>query len=177
MRELPTLMTEKWILRPFQKADTPLVQKASMDPLIPLITSIPAVYSEPSAIEYIDRQNQRHVNGVGYSFAIADQESDVAVGSVFLGLNQDDPERANLGYWLIQEYRGKKILPQVLPCLIQWAHDELKMVRLELYVEPWNHGSIKIAEALGFQKEGLMRSWQRVGNERKDMFMFSRIRY
>ncbi len=50
------------------------------------------------------------------------------------------------------------------------------MARLELYVEPWNEASWRCAEACGFEREGLLRSWQQVGDSRKDMFMYSRIR-
>ena len=45
--------------------------------------------------------------------------------------------------------------------------------RLELYVEPWNEGSWRAAEHVGFQREGLMRRWETVGDQRRDMFMYS----
>ncbi|MEU9321987.1 GNAT family protein [Streptomyces sp. NPDC048295] len=54
-----------------------------------------------------------------------------------------------------------------------WALSELRIPRLELYVEPWNTGSLRTAERAGFQREGLLRSWQQVGADRRDMFMYS----
>jgi RimJ/RimL family protein N-acetyltransferase len=45
--------------------------------------------------------------------------------------------------------------------------------RLELYVEPWNEGSWRAAEAIGYKREGLLRAWQMVGDARKDMYMYS----
>ncbi|HYZ52968.1 MAG TPA: GNAT family protein, partial [Streptosporangiaceae bacterium] len=57
--------------------------------------------------------------------------------------------------------------------LAEWAHRELHVPRVELYVEPWNTASIRTAERAGFQREGLLRSWQELGGERKDMFMYS----
>ena len=56
-----------------------------------------------------------------------------------------------------------------------WAHHELEVPRLELYVEPWNTASIRTAEGAGFRREGLLRGWQEVGGERKDMFMYARL--
>jgi RimJ/RimL family protein N-acetyltransferase len=44
-----------------------------------------------------------------------------------------------------------------------------------LYVEPWNVASIRTAEGAGFQREGLLRSWQEVGGVRKDMYMYSHL--
>ncbi|PCI97536.1 MAG: hypothetical protein COB14_08935 [Alphaproteobacteria bacterium] len=86
-----------------------------------------------------------------------------------------DEGRVSLGYWLIEEFRGQKIIGHVLPALIEWAFKSLEIQRLELYVEPWNIASIKTAQSLGFQKEGLMRSWQKIGAKRKDMLMMSLI--
>ncbi|WP_405670334.1 MULTISPECIES: GNAT family N-acetyltransferase [unclassified Streptomyces] len=54
-----------------------------------------------------------------------------------------------------------------------WALRELRIPRLELYVEPWNTGSVRTAERAGFQREGLLRGWQQVGAHRRDMFMYS----
>ncbi len=43
---------------------------------------------------------------------------------------------------------------------------------LELYVEPWNEGSWRAAESAGFTREGLLTHWQKVGDERRDMYMY-----
>ena len=56
-----------------------------------------------------------------------------------------------------------------------WALSLDEVQRLELYVEPWNEGSWRAAERCGFQREGLLRSWQLVGDERNDMYMYSRL--
>jgi ribosomal-protein-alanine N-acetyltransferase len=56
-----------------------------------------------------------------------------------------------------------------------WALGELRISRLQLYVEPWNVASQRTAERVGFQREGLLRSWQQVGEERRDMIMYSML--
>lgn len=45
--------------------------------------------------------------------------------------------------------------------------------RLELYVEPWNEASWRTAERVGFRREGLLRQYQYVGSERRDMYVYS----
>jgi RimJ/RimL family protein N-acetyltransferase len=143
--------------------------------LIPLITSIPIVFSEESGTAYIERQWSRYNERTGYSFAIAEAHTDNAVGSVYLGLRNIEEGRASIGYWIVRDYRGRGIAKMALKQITEWAQNELRIPRLELYVEPWNIGSIKTAEAAGFKQEGLMRSWQKVGDERKDMIMMSCI--
>jgi [ribosomal protein S5]-alanine N-acetyltransferase len=62
-----------------------------------------------------------------------------------------------------------------LQALALWALDELRIPRVELYAEPWNTASILTAERAGFQREGLLRSWQEVGDTRRDMYMYARL--
>ena len=55
-----------------------------------------------------------------------------------------------------------------------WTLPEL--FRIELYVEPWNTGSIRTAEAVGYVREGLLRSHQPVGGRRVDMLLYAALR-
>ena len=173
MDELPIFELDKLIIRGFENKDIDLVEKAAQDPLIPLITTVPANFSKEAGMKYIKRQKTRHKTGVGYAFVIDDIKANVAVGSIFVGLNNIENGRASIGYWILKEFRGNKIIKRSLPTVINWVFEILEIPRVELYVEPLNVNSIKVAQSLGFQNEGLMRSWQKIGSERKDMFMLS----
>jgi [ribosomal protein S5]-alanine N-acetyltransferase len=48
--------------------------------------------------------------------------------------------------------------------------------RIELYIEPWNVGSIKTAERARFKREGLLRSHQEIGGHRRDMLLYANVR-
>jgi ribosomal-protein-alanine N-acetyltransferase len=56
-----------------------------------------------------------------------------------------------------------------------WAGLLDTLERIELFVEPSNEGSWRVAEACRYQREGLLRGWQQVGATRKDMYVYSRI--
>lgn len=58
----------------------------------------------------------------------------------------------------LREFRRDLAQP-ALSTPADWAQNELHVQRLELYVEPWNEGSWRAAEATGFAREGLMRQW------------------
>ena len=47
------------------------------------------------------------------------------------------------------------------------------MQRIELWIEPGNAPSLRVAEAVGFAREGLLRSFMHVGGRRRDMLMYS----
>jgi RimJ/RimL family protein N-acetyltransferase len=71
--------------------------------------------------------------------------------------------------------RGRGAAALAVAALAGWALGELGIPRVELYVEPWNSASIRSAERAGFRREGLLRSWQELDGERKDMLMYSRL--
>lgn len=162
-------------LRRFQDQDVSLVQSVAEDPLIPLITIVPTTGTADDAAAYIERQHERLRSGTGYSFAITETMTNRAVGQIGLWLRNIDQGRASTGYWIALPFRHRGLATRALRLLSDWAlaHDEVH--RLELYVEPWNSGSWRAAEACDFHREGLLRSWQLVGTMRKDMYVYSRL--
>jgi [ribosomal protein S5]-alanine N-acetyltransferase len=172
---LPVLAAGPFRLRPFALSDLDVVRQAAADPLIPLITTVPAAFTEAEGRRFIERQWSRAEEGTGYSFAIADAITGRAVGQTGLWLRDISEGRASVGYWVAASARGRGVAACAVMALARWAHHELKIPRLELYVEPGNTASIRTAERAGFQREGLLRGWQEVGGERKDMFIYARL--
>ena len=172
---VPTLAAGPFRLRPFALGDIDVVREAASDPHIPLITTVPAVFTEEEGRRFIERQWGRARQGTGYSFAIADADTDRAVGQAGLWLTDVSAGRASVGYWVISSARGRRAAACAVRALTRWAHQDLRIPRLELHVEPWNTASIRTAEKAGFQREGLLRSWQEVGGKRKDMYMYARL--
>lgn len=172
---VPVLEAGPFRLRAFRFSDVQVVREAAADPLIPLITTVPAAFTREGGIRFIERQWSRAEHGTGYSFAIADAVTDRAVGQIGLWLKDINEGRASVGYWVAASGRGRGAAAFALAELARWAHHELHIPRLELYVEPWNEGSIRSAQRAGFQREGILRSWQEVGGQRKDMVMYARL--
>lgn len=173
---LPVLETPTFRLRPWEAADVPVVRDASRDPLIPLITTVPAAGSDAGALAFVERQHRRLAEGSGYSFAIAAAASNVAVGQIGLWLKNQQQGRASIGYWIAPGHRRRGAASAALAAVSSWGLRQPGIHRLELYVEPWNEGSWRTAERNGYAREGLLRSWQDVGGERRDMYMYSRLR-
>jgi [ribosomal protein S5]-alanine N-acetyltransferase len=172
---VPTLAAGPFCLRPFMLDDLDLIREASADPYIPVITTVPAVFGEDEGRRFIERQWARAEEGVGYSFAIADARTDRACGQAGLWLRDVSLGRAQVGYWVVSSARGRGAAAIAAQVLAGWAHRELQIPRVELYVEPWNTASIRSAKRAGFQREGLLRSWQDLDGERKDMLMYSML--
>ncbi|MFJ3307248.1 GNAT family N-acetyltransferase [Streptomyces sp. NPDC086549] len=171
--EVPELAADAgFSLRPWRLSDLPLVREASEDDYIPLITTVPSPYSESAGVAFVERQWGRATTGAGYTFVIVASD-DRPVGQVGLWLRDLEQGRASLGYWVVKSARGQGAALAAVDAVADWALGDLRIPRLELWVEPWNAASVRTAERAGFQREGLLRGWQQVGDERRDTFMYS----
>ncbi|MEC5184254.1 ribosomal-protein-alanine N-acetyltransferase [Cryobacterium sp. MP_3.1] len=168
---LPVVPGDGVTLRSFRATDAPLIQEASGDELIPLITSVPATNDHAAALAFIDRQLERSRTGEGYSFAIADP-ADRAVGQIGLW-PRADPGSASVGYWIRPTARRRGHAAAALGALADWAGTLPALARLDLYVEPWNIGSARTAERAGFARAELMPAWRSVGGTPRDMVRYS----
>jgi len=162
-------------LRGFVPADASLISEASSDPLIPLITTVPRTADPAEALAFIDRQHARLRNGEGYSLAITVTATGAAIGQIGLWLRDLAFGRASVGYWIAPSARRQGYAAAAIDVLSSWGLALPGVHRLELYVEPWNEGSWRAAERAGYRREGLLRSWQAVGDERRDMYMYARL--
>lgn len=164
------------LLREFSDADEHLAFELAEDPYVPQIGSLPAEPTAHEALEWIRRQRGRHAEGAGLSFAIADARSGTAVGAVGLWLANLAAGRATAGYSIAPRHRGRGLATDALRAVTAFAWTIPALHRVELYIEPWNTGSIHVAEAAGYQREGLLRSHQEIGGTRRDMLLYAAIR-
>ena len=161
------------VLREFTDDDVQLALALGHDPYIPLISSLPAHPTLPEARDWVRRQRGRLAEGIGLSFAIADARTGEAVGTIGLWLQDLPAGRATAGYSVPAVHRGRGIATSALTALTAFAWTIPGLHRIELYIEPWNNGSIRVAQASGYQREGLLRSHQEIGGIRRDMLLYA----
>jgi len=173
---VPELEGDGVHLRAFRTSDLALVREASHDPFIPSISSIPRRYSDDEGRAFIERQHERAEGGHGFPFVIARAgEPGHGVGAIGLWLREIDSGRASLGYWVVPGARGANLAAAALRRVVAFAFGELAIPRLHLFVEPWNVASIRTAEAAGFEREALLRGWERVEGTQRDAYCFVRL--
>ena len=164
------------ILRPFRDTDVEMLRELSTDPYLPLIGSLPPHATAQQAQEFIERQHQRLPSGAGFSFCVAADTDDHALGTAGLWIAALPEGRATAGYAVAPSARGRGVAAKALRALTEFGWTIPELMRIELYVEPWNTGSIKVAESADFRREGLLRSHQPVGDRRADMLLYAQLR-
>lgn len=164
------------VLRAFRTEDAAVARELSTDPYVPLIGTLPARASEAEALDWVARQQRRWAEGAGFSFAVARADDGRAVGFTGLWLGQLPQGRATAGYAVAPGHRGQGIASAALTALTRFAWTLPELHRVELHIEPWNAGSVRVAERAGYQREGLLRSHQEIGGRRRDMLLYAAVR-
>jgi RimJ/RimL family protein N-acetyltransferase len=131
------------------------------------IPAIPRPYAREDAIAFIRGEvRPEHT-------ALAIELDGRVVGGMRIGLNSHG-YRATMGYWMAAEMRGNGICTRALRLLSRHALDELLVQRVDLVTDPDNRASQRVAEKVGFQREGILRAHLRHPDGRiRDSIMFS----
>ena len=82
---------------------------------------------------------------------------DRTIGTI--GIEDTDAQvmRADLGYWMHSGFTGRGLMTEAGQAVVDFAFDELGLHRLQLDAGTENAASIRVAEKLGFQREGISR--------------------
>jgi RimJ/RimL family protein N-acetyltransferase len=160
-------------LRLISDADIPAITAACQDPGIQRYTSVPTPYEERHAREWMTAAGAGMGVGTELALLVVDADDGGLLGSV--GLHAIDPAtgRCSAGYWVTERARRRGVATRALSLLCRFGFDALDLRRIELWIEPENTGSIRVAESLGFVREGVLRSFMVVGGRRRDMLMYS----
>ncbi|MDC8830593.1 GNAT family N-acetyltransferase [Alteromonas gilva] len=112
-----------------------------------------------------------HQRRIGYGIVYLLIWDDQCLGMGLLNYIHPVHLNASLGLWLTPDSRGKGLGITLCKRLIEVAEETLRLHRLEYFTLPDNQPSIKLARALGAQKEGVCK--RRILNQ--DALLFSLV--
>jgi len=141
------------VLRPWAEDDVAAIVGAINDPEIAhWIPTIPHPYTEADARAFLAGEIPEPEE---YRLAIT--LADQVVGGIGMRVNSHQ-YRGTIGYWVAASSRGRGVCTGALRLLARHGLEELELQRLELITDPDNGASQRVAEKVGFQREGVMRA-------------------
>jgi RimJ/RimL family protein N-acetyltransferase len=156
------------VLRAWREADVAALVAAINDAEIAhWIPTIPHPYTEADAVAFLRGEvGPRHE-----AFAI--ELIGRVVGGIGIGVNEHG-YKASIGYWVAAPARGRGICTRALRLLARNGLDARCLQRIDLITDPDNLASQRVAEKVGFQREGVLRAHLRHPDGRvRDSVMFS----
>ncbi|MEA2210876.1 MAG: hypothetical protein QOF83_824 [Solirubrobacteraceae bacterium] len=159
-------------LRPWRDSDQQALVRACSDPEIARWTRVPANYGPSDAKAYLLQRYDMLWAGLAAPFAIVEAPDAGLLGSVSLLRIAWEHRRAEVGYWLAREARGKGHASRAVALLCAWGFRSLGLERIDLLAAVGNRPSQRVAERSGFTAEAVLRSYARGTDGRLDMVCF-----
>jgi RimJ/RimL family protein N-acetyltransferase len=132
-------------------------------------------YALADSRTWVEASVQKFAAGSEYNFVIEAQSGRFLGGCGLNDLVADSP-RANLGYWVRDSSARVGVATAAARELAHWAWANTKLVRLEVLVVVGNVASLRVAEKLGAQREGVLRRRVAARGALHDAVMHSLIR-
>lgn len=153
-----TLTDSEVTLRPWRPNDAAAVFSACQDPLIARFIPIPQPYTEEDAQTFVEIRRRDWETQDERSFAIVDAATGELLGSI--ARHGPFGHRATYGYWLVPEARSRGIATRALRLITDWTIATTSVIRLDLYTDLENDASGRVAQRVGFEREGIRRAWE-----------------
>lgn len=160
-------------LRQWGEGDSQRLCEICSDADIRRFTSAPRLTGNADARKWIRLQRARARAGRAIFLAIVPKSNERAVGSVNVIRIDYKNLKAELGYWLEQQARGRGLATLSLKQLSRHCFEAYHLRRLELYVTPENKSSQGVAERCNYTREGLLRCYRRAASTELDLFSYS----
>jgi RimJ/RimL family protein N-acetyltransferase len=164
-------------LRPWRDTDFPALVAACQDAEISRWTRVPSPYRETDARAYLMARYEALRAGTSAPFAVvAANDPLLLLGSISLMRIAWQHARAEVGYWLAREARGRGHATRAVRLICHWGFEALGLGRIDLHAATANASSQRVAERAGFTREAVLRSYMTGTSGRQDMVAFGLLR-
>jgi RimJ/RimL family protein N-acetyltransferase len=154
---MPSIETERLILRPIVVTDGPALFAIFSDPEVMRYWSWPPLTSLEQA-ESLAREIDALWRGrTLLQWGITRRDRDGVIGTVTLGSWEKRHRRAELGYALARAHHGHGYAREAVAGALEFGFATMGLHRIGADTEPRNARSIRLLEQLGFRREGLQR--------------------
>jgi RimJ/RimL family protein N-acetyltransferase len=114
-------------------------------------------------------------DGTRAGFAIETHDGEFLGLGMFVRLEREG-RQGEIGYVISPAARGRGMATRTLRLLTDWGFSHLELERIELWIDVTNPASERVAERVGYVREGVLRSYWFKEDIRCDFGVWSRLR-
>lgn len=160
---LPTLETQRLILRPLRMRDAQDLYAYARDPEVSRHVLWEPHENPAQSRQFLRAAIWQYRRGLPGSFAITLRESGRMIGTIgFMWVNTDH-KSAEVGYSLSRDYWNRGLMTEALRAVVDFGFDALRLNRIEAQHETNNPASGRVMAHAGMLYEGTLR--QRLKNK------------
>lgn len=176
---LAELLTEHLKLRTPRRADAAALDEAVQETLDDLILWLP--WARPGhklgdTRRYLQGARAARRRRQAFEFVIEDQADARLLGMVSLHRIDWLRRSGGVGYWVRRSQQGRGIAPEAARAMLDVAFIECGLHRVEVLVALENKPSQRVAEKVGFIREGVARGAEFVNGRYLDHIQYALLR-
>jgi [ribosomal protein S5]-alanine N-acetyltransferase len=176
MKQQPTLLTNRLILRPFGLTDAKEVQRLAGDRSIADTTlEIPHPYEDGIAEKWISTHQAKFEAGEMAHFAIILRETNGLIGAIGLTIVSIF-ERAECGYWIGRPYWRNGYCTEAGLAVLEYGFAVLNLNRIHAHHFKRNPASGRVLQKLGMAHEGYARQHIKKWDKFEDIELYGLLK-
>ena len=108
--------------------------------------------------------------GLAWGFTIF--RDDLAIGDIGLAGYKPLVQACEVGYWMSTDHSGQGYMTEACSAVVDFGFTYVGLHRIELHASPDNIASVRVAEKIGFTREGLLRDGSRGRGGYHDVYVY-----
>jgi len=158
------------VLRKMRESDRAVVLSTFADPDVRRWLNMPAEPKDSDFDSVLRVIRNGFASGDRYDYCVTEPPADDSLGAVIASRRHRD--NYELAYLAREEGRGRGLMTRAVRVLCDWLFEQ-GVGRIEIRTHPDNGASQRLAERVGFQREGLERRSIWLHNKRQDAILWS----
>jgi RimJ/RimL family protein N-acetyltransferase len=171
----PMLADEAIRLVPLTRDHEPALADLVQDEDVRRYTRVPTEPSPDFVATWLGTYVEGWRDGSRAGFAIETHDGEFLGLGLFVRIERE-ARQGEIGYVVGSAARGKGVATRTLRLLTDWGFSQLGLERIELWIDTTNASSERVAERIGYIREGVLRSYWFKEEIRRDFGIWSRLR-
>jgi RimJ/RimL family protein N-acetyltransferase len=156
--------------RKVRECDRAVILSTFADPLIRQWLNMPADPQPADFDSMLRMVRNGFASGDRYDYLVTAPPEDVSLGAVIASRRHRD--NYEIAYLAREEGRGRGLMTRAVGLVCDWLFED-GVGRIEIRTHPGNESSQRLAQRVGFQREGLERKSIWLHNARHDAILWS----
>ncbi len=156
-KRVPTLETERLILREPRESDVEMLYQMRSNPETMKYIPRPLSTQHADALKLIHAQINGFKNGESISWGITKKGEDILIGTIGFVRMKLEHNRAELGYMLHEDYHRQGIMSEAATAVINYGFNNMKLHTIEAIIDAQNTASGNLLITLGFEQEAYFK--------------------
>jgi RimJ/RimL family protein N-acetyltransferase len=175
------ITTDRFELRRFGRRDSDRLAAAVRSSLPELQRWLPWAhpgYDRDEAVGYVRESSLSWREGRAFDFAIRSRtDSSSHLGNISIWQVSRMGRSGEIGYWVRTDQAGQGIATEVTRALVTVGFENLGFHKINLRIAVGNRASERVAEKLGFAREGILREELLIQGRWVDHTMYSLLEH